>query len=105
MAFPDLRVIVDKAPKAFADLPPPDAIFVGGGGPEVIAAALEALPPGRRLVVNAVTLESQAAMIALHGSHGGELMQIQLAKAGALGGYTGWEPARPQLQWRFEKPS
>ncbi|SHF36711.1 precorrin-6y C5,15-methyltransferase (decarboxylating) subunit CbiE [Streptoalloteichus hindustanus] len=34
----DVRVVEDEAPHAFAGLPRPDAVFVGGGGPEVVAA-------------------------------------------------------------------
>ena len=45
----------------FAELPAPDAIFVGGTGREVarlLEAAYQALRPGGRLVVNVATLES-----------------------------------------------
>lgn len=98
---PDIEIIHGSAPKALDGLPPPDAIFVGGGGPDVIAAAFERLPPGARLVANAVTLESQAALIGLHGQHGGRLLQIALADSAPLGPYRGFTPARPLLQWRF----
>jgi precorrin-6Y C5,15-methyltransferase (decarboxylating) len=37
----DVRVVAGVAPQAFADLPRPDAIFVGGGGPAVVAACAE----------------------------------------------------------------
>ena len=44
--------------------PPPDAIFIGGGGgdPGVLEAAIAALRSGGRLVVNAVTLETEALL-------------------------------------------
>ncbi|WP_308283212.1 precorrin-6y C5,15-methyltransferase (decarboxylating) subunit CbiE, partial [Pseudonocardia nigra] len=34
----DVRVVAGEAPAALAGLPRPDAVFVGGGGPEVVAA-------------------------------------------------------------------
>ena len=42
-------------------LPPPDRIFIGGGGrglPELLEACMERLAPGGIMVVSAVTLES-----------------------------------------------
>ena len=63
---PGLTVVEGAAPAALAGLPPPDAIFIGGGGSEtgVMDAAIEALPPGGRLVANAVTLEMEALLLA-----------------------------------------
>ncbi|MFB9433589.1 precorrin-6y C5,15-methyltransferase (decarboxylating) subunit CbiE [Streptoalloteichus tenebrarius] len=37
----DVRVVEDEAPRGFAGLPRPDAVFVGGGGPEVVAACAD----------------------------------------------------------------
>ncbi|MEV4532624.1 precorrin-6y C5,15-methyltransferase (decarboxylating) subunit CbiE [Asanoa sp. NPDC049518] len=36
----DVRVVTGAAPTALTDLPDPDAVFVGGGGPEVLAAVI-----------------------------------------------------------------
>ena len=62
---PGLEIVEDAAPAALAGLPPPDAIFVGGGAsePGVLDAAIAALRPGGRLVVNAVTLETEALLL------------------------------------------
>lgn len=38
----DVRVVQGPAPAALADLPRPDAVFVGGGGPDVVAAVVGA---------------------------------------------------------------
>ena len=49
------------APAVFADLPAPDAVFVGGTGHEVarlLEAVYEALRPGGRLVVNVAAVET-----------------------------------------------
>ena len=67
--MPDLEVVQGAAPAALAKLPPPDAIFIGGGASAagVIEAALDALRRGGRLVVNAVTLETEA-LLDRHGT-------------------------------------
>lgn len=79
-----------------ADLPRPDAIFVGGGFDGALFARL---PRSARLVVNAVTLETEALVVALHALHGGDLLRIELARAAPLGGMRGWQAARPVVQW------
>ena len=89
------------APEALAGLATPDAIFVGGGASEtgVLDAAIAALRPGGRLVANAVTLETEAELIARHAALGGELTRIAVSRAEAVGGKTGWRPAMPVTQW------
>ena len=69
--------------RRLAGLPTPDAIFVGGGAsePGVLDAAIAALAPGGRLVANAVTLETEALLIARHAALGGELTRIAIARA------------------------
>lgn len=88
------------APQALAGLPLPDAVFVGGGASDALFGALwPLLPPGARLVANAVTLETEALLSALHARHGGSLMRVQIEHATPLGGMRGWQPARPVTQW------
>ncbi len=85
---------------ALATLPAADAVFVGGGFDGALFEALRALvQPGCRLVVNGVTLETEALLLQLHARHGGELLQVSLAQAQPLGGLRGWQPARPVVQW------
>lgn len=85
---------------ALPGLPDPDAVFIGGGLTAALAAALWArLPPGTRLVANAVTLETEALLAQLHAGHGGTMLRIELAEAAPLGGFRGWHPARPVVQW------
>ncbi len=60
----NLKAVLGSAPAVFGDLPPPDAIFVGGTGHEVarlLEAAYQALRPAGRLVVNVASLESLTA--------------------------------------------
>ena len=106
LGVPDLRVVAGAAPTALADLPVPDAVFLGGGGTGdgVLETVWRALKPHGRLVANAVTLETQAAILAWRGRYGGDLVQIAVAEAEPIGGFTGWKPARPIVQWRVEKP-
>jgi precorrin-6B C5,15-methyltransferase / cobalt-precorrin-6B C5,C15-methyltransferase len=106
LGVPGLSVVTGEAPQALADLPAPDAIFVGGGAsaPQMIERAIDALAPGGRLVVNAVTLETQAALVDWRARHGGELAQIAVAHAEPVGRFSGWRAAMPVVQWRFVKP-
>jgi precorrin-6B C5,15-methyltransferase / cobalt-precorrin-6B C5,C15-methyltransferase len=103
---PALSVVTGKAPQALADLPAPDAIFIGGGAsaPDMIERAIRALAPGGRLVINAVTLETQAALVDWRARHGGELAQIAVAHAEPVGRFSGWRAAMPVVQWRLVKP-
>lgn len=105
LGVPDLRVIAGAAPEALAGLPQPHAVFIGGGADDpVLDAAIAALPANGRLVVNAVTLETEARLVARHAVHGGSLTRIDIARADALGGLTAWRPAMPVTQWSWVKP-
>jgi precorrin-6Y C5,15-methyltransferase (decarboxylating) len=103
---PGLTVAKGEAPEALAGLPPPDAVFIGGGASArgVVERAMEALSPGGRLVVNAVTLETQAACVGWRARWGGDLVQIAVAHAEPVGRFSGWRAAMPVVQWRLTKP-
>lgn len=109
LGVPGLQIVHGSAPAALAGLRAPDAIFIGGGAgdPGVLDAAMAALKSAGRLVVNAVTLETQALLLARHAARGGELFQIAIARAepvGAAQRMTVWRPALPVTQWRWVKP-
>ena len=55
-------------------------------------------------MVNAVTIETEAMLIARHAALGGELIRIAIARAGTIGGKTGWRAAMPVTQWVWTKP-
>ncbi len=94
-----------RAPEALADLPAPDAIFLGGGiSDATMQTALERLKPGGRLVAHSVTLESEAGLLAAHARHGGELTRLTVAHAEPLGNFSGWRPSMPVTQWAWRKP-
>jgi precorrin-6Y C5,15-methyltransferase (decarboxylating) len=94
-------VVTGSAPAALAGLPAPDTIFIGGGLTRdgVLDTCLAALRPGGRLVANAVTVESEAALAAAHAKLGGELIRLAVQRAAPLGGFTGWRPAMPVTIW------
>jgi precorrin-6B C5,15-methyltransferase / cobalt-precorrin-6B C5,C15-methyltransferase len=107
---PGIEIVQGAAPAALRGLPPPDAIFVGGGAsdPGVLDAALGALRGGGRLVVNAATLQTEAILLARHCVLGGELIRIAIARAEPVDSLTSsmtvWRPALPITQWRWVKP-
>lgn len=105
LGVPGLRLVAGAAPGALAELPPPDAVFVGGGAsvPGVLEACLNALSPGGRLVANAVTLQAESALVGWQARLGGTLTRLEVQRARPLGGFTGWQPARPITQWSYIK--
>ncbi|MEL6598220.1 MAG: precorrin-6y C5,15-methyltransferase (decarboxylating) subunit CbiE [Pseudomonadota bacterium] len=104
LGAPRLELVDAAAPEGLADLSAPDAIFIGGGlSVEVADRCLTALRPQGRLVANAVTLESEALLTALHGTHGGDLTRLSVGRADPVGRYRGWRQAMPVTQWVFER--
>ena len=104
LGVPKLELIDGAVPAALEGLEPPDAIFIGGGlSRETFEAAWGALRPLGRLVANAVTLESEAELIALHKEHGGDLVKLSVHRAEPVGRLTGWRPLMPVTQWSLVK--
>ena len=105
LGVPGLRVVTGTAPAVLAELPRPDAVFIGGGltTPGLLDACWDTLPTGGRLVANTVTLESEALLADAYRRHGGELVRLAVAHAVPVGGFTGWRQAMPVTQWAVEK--
>jgi len=101
LGVPGLQVVVGSAPEALVDLPRPDAVFVGGGAtaPLLLDTVWDVLPPGGRLVVNAVTLQSESVLADWHARWGGSLIRVSVAQAEPVGGFTGWKAAMPVTIW------
>jgi precorrin-6Y C5,15-methyltransferase (decarboxylating) len=93
------------APAAFDGAATPSVMFIGGGltRPGLLDACWERLALGGRLVVNAVTVESEAAIAQGYSRHGGELRRFQHYRGEAVGTFTGWRPAMPVTQWLVTK--
>ena len=106
LGVPALKVIQGTAPATFASLRSPDAIFIGGGvgNDDLFDACWAKLSPGGRLVVNAVTLHSEASLVARHTIYGGDLMRMMVSRADRIGGSYGWRPMMPITQWTVTKP-
>jgi precorrin-6Y C5,15-methyltransferase (decarboxylating) len=105
LGVPSLEIVEGIAPAAFDGLERPDAVFVGGGAsaPGVLDECIGALKSGGRLVANAVTLGTEAELIARHEALGGALTRIAVSRAEPVGGKTGWRPAMPVTQWVWVK--
>ena len=68
LGVPNLHAVLGQAPEAWAELPDPDAIYVGGSGRHVAMLVTEAwkrLKPGGRLVTSCNSIENLAAVHAL----------------------------------------
>jgi precorrin-6Y C5,15-methyltransferase (decarboxylating) len=105
LGVPDLQVVTGAAPDSLKDLPAPDAVFVGGGAtdPGVLETCWDALRPGGRLVVNAVTLQTEALVLARAAEWGGDLVKLAVSRTAPVGGFTVWRPQAPVTQWTVRK--
>ncbi len=104
LGAPKLELVDGETPAALDGLAAPDAIFIGGGlSEETFEIAWENLRPLGRLVANAVTLESEAILIALHRKYGGQLAKISVQRAEPVGKLTGWRPFMTVTQWNLVK--
>ncbi|MFM7446877.1 MAG: precorrin-6Y C5,15-methyltransferase (decarboxylating) subunit CbiT, partial [Tabrizicola sp.] len=94
------RLTEARAPEGLKDLPKPDAVFIGGGASQELLSTLwDLIPTGTRLVMNAVTLETEALVLDWSARRGGSLLRIELSEPTAIGRKRGWKAALPILQW------
>jgi precorrin-6Y C5,15-methyltransferase (decarboxylating) len=104
LGVPGLEVLHSEAPDALASLPLPHAVFVGGGATgETLERSWSALRPGGRLVVHAVTQETEMIMVDCWKRYGGELARLSVEHLESIGRYHGWRPARAVVQWSAVK--
>lgn len=105
LGTPQLKLVKGEVPAAYDGLPPPDAIFVGGGLSDrgVVERAWEQLKLGGRLVANAVTAEGEAQLFALRGKLGGEMTRLSVARLAPVGDLHGWKPLMPVTQYWVDK--
>jgi precorrin-6Y C5,15-methyltransferase (decarboxylating) len=99
LGAPELRIVRGEAPAALAGLPQPDTVFLGGGGgaPGIIEACWAALPSGGRLVANAVTDRSVAALVKHRSLHGGDLICVVVSRIDERE-TSGWRALHPITQ-------
>jgi precorrin-6Y C5,15-methyltransferase (decarboxylating) len=99
-----IAVVEGRAPGVLSGLETPHAVFIGGGLDGALFETIWSLvPQGARLVTHAVTLETEALLSEQQKRHGGELMRVEIAHAGALGRRRSWEATRPVVQWSAVK--
>jgi len=105
LGAPDLEISDRPAPDGFDGYPPADAIFIGGdvGNQALFEACWRALTDGGRLVANAVTLDAEAALLARHAAHGGELVRIAVSRLDAIGTRPAFRPLMTVTQWAVTK--
>ncbi len=107
LGTPRLKVIQGHAPEVLSDISPsPNAVFIGGGiasNPTILAASLELLSPGGRLVANAVTVEAEKELLAFHNEHGGEMVRLSVARAASVGRFVGFKPFMTVTQYCLVK--
>jgi precorrin-6B C5,15-methyltransferase / cobalt-precorrin-6B C5,C15-methyltransferase len=105
LGVPDLEIVTGSAPLALKNLRAPDAIFIGGGANETtLEASWRALPSQGRIVINAVTLETQALLTQAFQARGGDLTHLQISHARPVGRFHALDPAMGVLQWLAVKP-
>ena len=75
-----VAVVHGEAPTAFAGLPAPDRVFVGGGGLDVLEQALALLRPRGRLVATHVLVDRAAAAWRLLGN----TVQLSVARSAPI---------------------
>jgi precorrin-6Y C5,15-methyltransferase (decarboxylating) len=105
LGAPGLEVVAGDVHKTLDDSTSPDAVFLGGAvtSDDVFKTCWHALSPRGRLVANAVTLEGEAALIARHAAHGGELVRIDISHVGRIGTRRALRPRMAVTQWRVMK--
>lgn len=75
----DVRLVTGRAPAALAGLPEPDAVFVGGGGTDVLAAVVARRPD--RVVLTLAALDRVAPAVGLLRAAGYPVEGTQLSAA------------------------
>ncbi len=85
----NLTLVEGRAPAALADLPAPDAVFIGGtkGGMEAVVDTVLEKNPNARVCISAIALETLSAAIAALTAHGlsAEVTQIAVSRTKPAG--------------------
>lgn len=109
----NLTVIGQRAPDCLADLPHPDAVFIGGSDGELealLALCWQRLTGGGVLVASAVTETSKATLLQFIDSlmlpdTCVETLQIAVSKGSKLAGQWVYRPKLPVTLFRLSKES
>lgn len=99
-------VVHGLAPAALADLPEPDAVFIGGSGGElveIVGLCRKRLVLGGRLVVNLATIENLAALAGAEGGPG-DVTLVQVSRSRPILDMHRFEALNPVWIVAWEKP-
>lgn len=88
-----VQVVHGKAPEALGGLPMPDAVFVGGGGPDAVAAVAAVRP--RRVVVTLATVERVGPTVEALQGYQVDTVLLQVQHLSPLGEGHRLAPANP----------
>ncbi|MCE2717236.1 MAG: precorrin-6y C5,15-methyltransferase (decarboxylating) subunit CbiE [Dolichospermum sp.] len=102
LGTPNLQIIAGKSTEVIENLPPPNAIFIGGGvtEPKILENCWNTLLPGGRMVVNVVTLEGELILYQWYEKVGGNFTRIAIQRAEPIGSrFLGWKAMSPVTQW------
>ena len=95
-----LKILKTNAPEGLENLKKPNAVFIGGGlNINTLDTVLNLIGCGTRLVVNAVTLESELILLQKQSEIGGQLTRIEISKVGSIGTRHCWKAGYPIVQW------
>lgn len=105
LGTPRLDIVRGEAPRALADLPRPDAIFVGGGitAEGLLDACWPVLRAGGRLVANVVSVEGEQILGRWQRDLGGTLTRLAVSRAEPVGRFHGWRALAPVTQYAVTK--
>ena len=85
----NLTLIQGKAPEALADLPAPDAVFIGGtkGNMDAVLDMVLGKNPNARICISAIALETLSAAVTALTAHGltAEVTQIGVSRTKTAG--------------------
>ena len=104
----NLHIVPGRAPEALAELPDPQAVFVGGssgGLREMLDVVWARLQPGGRLVASAVTEDSRVELHGFAGDRAAEWTELSVARGERLAGQRVMRPYLPVLLMKVEKPA
>jgi precorrin-6Y C5,15-methyltransferase (decarboxylating) len=104
-----VRVLCAEAPEGLAELPDPDAVFIGGSGgrlAEILQVVAQRLKVGGRVVLNCISLENFSRGWEKLGELqlAPEATSVQLAHSRPLGPLHSLEPENPIFILRARKP-
>jgi precorrin-6B C5,15-methyltransferase / cobalt-precorrin-6B C5,C15-methyltransferase len=105
----NVHLVAGEAPESLAELPDPNAVFVGGNGGrllEILDHVMHQLKPGGRLVLSCIALEtfSHAWNWFSERRLDPQATSLQLAHSRPLGNLHRFEPDNPIFLLRVKKP-